>query len=102
MKGWAGDTQVRGIADGAPYIRKRLEQTFEGSPFKFILDWPHSREHVHAAAERLHPFDEERRQAWVVRTMHDFDRGNAQEVVDSLRRLAVSRDDDELRKAAYY
>lgn len=102
MKGWAGDTQVRGIADGAPYIRKRMEQTFEASPFKFILDWPHGKGHVYAAAERLHPFDEERRKAWVARTMQDFDRGNAQEVVDGLRRLASSRDDDELRKAADY
>ena len=102
LKGWAGDTQVRGIADGAPYIRKRLEKTFEGSPFKFILDWPHAKGHVYAAAERLHPFDEERRKAWIARTMNDFDLGKAQEVVDSLRQLAASRDDDVLRKAAEY
>jgi hypothetical protein len=102
LKGLGADTFVRGLADGAPYIRKRMEKTFEGYTFQFILDWPHAKQHVCAAAERVHPADTERRKVWVEQAMQELECGEAAKLVSRLRRLAEHREDDELRKAADY
>lgn len=102
LKGLGGDTQVRGIADGAPYIRKRLERTFENHTFQFILDRPHAKQHLYEAGERLHPYDEELRQAWVKQSFDELESGKASKVVARLRKLAKRNEDDELRKAADY
>jgi hypothetical protein len=102
MKGWAGNTQVRGIADGAPYIRPRMERVFDSCPFKFILDRPHAKAHLHAAAERLHPGDQELRDKWENTAMNELESGHAEKVIAQLRQKAAEYEDDELRKAADY
>lgn len=102
MKGLGAETRVRGIADGAPYIRKRLERTFENHRFQFILDRPHAKQHLYEAGERIHPFDKKRRQVWVDEALAELEAGYASKVVRRLRRLAQRHEDNELRKAADY
>jgi len=51
LKGWTQDTKVRGIADGAKYIRTRMADTFHACAFRFILDRPHAKEHLSDVSE---------------------------------------------------
>lgn len=53
LKGCTEQTLVRGIADGAPHIRPRMEEAFNAGPFRFILDRPHCKEHLSDAGEQL-------------------------------------------------
>lgn len=55
MKGWTVQTRVRGIADGAKHIRTRMAEAFHASPFQFILDRPHCKEHLTSAGTALVP-----------------------------------------------
>jgi len=93
-------TRVRGIADGAPYIRKRLEETFDCSPFKFILDRPHAKEHLSEAGKALGLG--EQTQAWAGEALKKLEAGLVDEVVQELREAHERTANDELRKAANY
>lgn len=53
LKNWTEKTEVRGIADGAQYIRTRMEETSHACKFRFILDRPHAKEHLSDAGRLL-------------------------------------------------
>ena len=53
LQGWGEHTEVRGIADGAHYLRTRMEDTFRACPFRCILDRPHTKEHLSDVSKRL-------------------------------------------------
>jgi hypothetical protein len=95
LKGWSDETHVRGIADGARHIRPRLADTFNGSPFKFILDRPHAKEHLAAAAEELEKLGGQPKAAWADAAIERLEKGDAGSVIAELR-LAAERGANEL------
>lgn len=97
MKGWSEQTQVRGLADGARHIRPRMEATFKASPFRFILDRPHAKEHLGTAAQQLEnlgALGAGSKQAWSATALQRLESGAALEVVQDFRLAATTADDD--------
>ena len=109
LMGRTPDTQIRGIADGAPYIRPRMEKAFADADFIFILDRPHCKEHLHAAGVLLAPLTGVPAEQWAKEALKKLEEGKAVEVVAELQRAyaacgpgpAGSRN-DEIRLAAGY
>ncbi len=102
LKGWTEQTSVRGIADGAPYIRIRMADAFHASPFLFILDRPHAIEHLGTAGEALEKHGGLPKATWVQSALANLESGTAQVVVDELRRAAEDHQDETLRHEADY
>lgn len=102
LKGWTEQTQVRGIADGAQYIRVRLAETFHACPFQFILDRPHAKEHLSDAGEALEPLTGEAKSEWAAGALKKLEAGQALEVVAELRAFHEQSDVDLLRREANY
>ena len=108
MKGWGEQTEVRGIADGARYIRKRMEDEFSAGDFTFILDRPHCREHLTGAGEALEKLTGTPAQEWARAALTKLETGAVSEVVTELERAWVSsgdtpeKRDEDLRLAAGY
>jgi hypothetical protein len=90
LKGWSEQTQVRGIADGARHIRPRMEEAFNASSFRFILDRPHAKEHLHKAGEELEKVGGPPKDAWATAALDRLEAGAAIEVVRELRQAAES------------
>ena len=95
MKGWTERTQVRGIADGAPHIRARMEETFFACDFRFILDRPHAKEHLSTAAKELEPMTGVPAQQWAANALEKLEAGNASEIVAELKRAWEASGSDE-------
>lgn len=102
IKGWTEQTEVRGIADGAIYIRQRLADTFHASPFRFILDRPHAIEHLNAAGAVLEQRGGLPKATWVQGALARLERGEARSVVAELRRAAEQHPHETLRLEAEY
>jgi hypothetical protein len=108
LMGWTPATAVRGIADGAVYIRPRLEETFNQGTFRFILDRPHCKQHLHAAGVELAPRTGTAAESWAAEALKKMEAGRAAEVVEELEKayLASGTDpasrNDALRLAAAY
>lgn len=108
MQGMDERTEVRGIADGAQHIRPRMEETFAGYSFRFILDRPHAKEHLSNAGAALVPLTGTAAQDWAKGALARMEVGGAQEVVDELHGCwcASGSDDnsrnDTLRREANY
>jgi hypothetical protein len=103
LKGWTEQTEVRGIADGAIYIRQRLADVFHASPFRFILDRPHAVDHLDAAGAVLEQLGGPPKATWVQEALARLERGEASAVVAELRRAAQqSPQHDTLRHEADY
>ena len=113
MKGWTEQTQVRGLADGAPHIRSRMEEIFDVGDFRFILDRPHCKEHLTSAGEQLKAEGSLEAgisvQKWADEALAKLEVGNAAEVVDELTgawvasgRDADSRNDQLRLEAGYF
>lgn len=100
MKGWSEQTRVRGLADGARHIRPRMEDVFHASPFKFILDRPHAKEHLHAAGTALERLGGAAAAEWAEHALDRLERDAAVEVVTELRAAAAQHRHDELRREA--
>ncbi len=104
MKDWTEDTQVRGIADGARYIRTRMEETFHACRFRFILDRPHAKEHLSdvskiLAEENLIHVSADK---WYAEAIEHFERGNAKQVVDELKVAFQRSQNDDIRRESEY
>jgi len=98
LMGWTRTTEVRGLADGARYIRPRMEKAFKDGPFKFILDRPHCKEHLSDAGAALKPLTGEDAQTWATSALAQLEDGRTSEVVDELRAAwLASGDADETR-----
>jgi hypothetical protein len=113
LKGWTEETQVRGLADGALHIRPRMEETFNGGSFRFILDRPHCKEHLTRAGEALHAEralgDGVTAQQWASEALAKLETGSAADVVAELTRAweasasaPESRNDALRLEAAYF
>ncbi len=76
LKKWTNETKVRGIADGARYIRTRMEKTFHSCSFRFILDRPHAKEHLSNAGEALKPLIDISVQEWASNALSLIEKGN--------------------------
>lgn len=102
MKGWTEDTNVRGLADGARYIRTRMAETFHACNFRFILDRPHAREHLSEAGEDLASCTGVDAKAWADNAIKKLEVGNVDEVVAELRKAHAESGIDRLRTNANY
>jgi hypothetical protein len=102
MKGWSEQTQVRGIADGARHIRRRLAETFHACSFRFILDRPHAKEHLHDAGEVLEALGGPPKDSWATAALDRLEAGAALEVVAELRQAAERSGNETLRLEADY
>lgn len=102
LKGWTEETAVRGIADGARYIRTRMADTFHASPFRFILDRPHAVEHLGAAGEELEKLDGLPKATWVQSALARLECGETASVVAELRSAAEQHKNEILRIEANY
>lgn len=102
LKNWTEKTQVRGISDGARHIRPRMEETFHASPFQFILDRPHCKEHLTDAGEALQPLTGTPAQEWASRALDAMETGGAAAVVAELRAAHQKTENDTLRLEANY
>ncbi len=108
LKGMGDETEVRGIADGARYIRSRLEEEFGAGKFKFILDRPHCKEHLSEAGSALEEQTGTPAQEWARSALVKLEAGETQAVVDELVQAwersgeTPEQRDDRLRLAAGY
>lgn len=108
LQGMDNQTEVRGLADGALHIRPRMEETFTGYSFRFILDRPHAKEHLSSAGAALVPLTKMAAQDWAKQALTLLETGRAQEVVDELHRYWCASSNDErsrndiLRREANY
>jgi hypothetical protein len=102
LKGWTETTQVRGIADGARHIRPRLADAFHASPFHFILDRPHAKEHLAAAGAELEAQGGVPKAVWADAALAKLEVGEALQVVAELRLAANRAPTDVLRLEADY
>jgi hypothetical protein len=102
LKGWSEQTQVRGIADGAQYIRTRMADVFHACPFRFILDRPHAKEHLGKAAHEIEKLNGESPELWASAALEHLESGQAPHVVAELRALADQSANETLRHEADY
>jgi hypothetical protein len=102
LKQWSEQTEVRGIADGAPYIRSRMADTFHACSFRFILDRPHAKEHLHAAGEALAQHGGAPTGEWAAAALARLEVGAAAEVVAELQAAAARTGSEVLRLEAKY
>lgn len=109
LKGWSEETQVRGLADGAKYIRPRMESVFGAGDFRFILDRPHCKEHLSSAGEALEAMTGVPAQTWAEDALKKLEGGAPGTVVMELEQAWVasgpnekSRNDTLRLEAAYF
>ena len=104
LKDWTEDTEVRGIADGAQYIRTRMEDTFHACQFRFILDRPHAKEHLSDVSKLLaeESLIEVSAEQWYVKAIEHLDNGEVEQVVDELKEAYERSKNDAIRREANY
>jgi hypothetical protein len=104
LKDWTEQTQVRGIADGAQYIRTRLEDTFHACPFRFILDRPHAKQHLCEAGKLLAEaaLIQISAEQWAAAALEHLEKGEAQPVIDELGKAFEETRDDRIRREFDY
>jgi len=102
MKGWTENAEVRGIADGARYIRTRMQETFHASTFQFILDRPHAKSHLSNAGEHIESVTGQPKATWTEEALNKIEAGQVDTIVSDIRQGYDKTQDDELRKEANY
>lgn len=104
LKDWTEHTRVRGIADGAQYIRTRMEDTFHACEFRFILDRPHAKQHLSAAGKRLAEVSliQISAEQWSAAALERLEKGEVQKVIDELRTAFERTQDDGIRRELDY
>jgi hypothetical protein len=104
LKNWTENTEVRGIADGAQYIRTRMEETFHACKFRFILDRPHAKEHLSEAGRLLAEASliQVSAEQWSGTALERLEKGEVQKVVDELQAAFEQTNNNEIRRAHDY
>ena len=104
LKDWTEQTEVRGIADGAQYIRTRMEDTFHACPFRFILDRPHAKQHLCEAGKLLAEaaLIQISAEQWAAAALEHLEKGEAQPVIDELGKAFEETRDDRIRREFDY
>jgi hypothetical protein len=87
QRGWeqAADTQV--IGDGAAWIWQLSEEFF--APRQQTVDWYHATEHLHAAAQLLHPQQTPAATRWYNQAETRLFQGHAEKIACQLSKLAI-------------
>lgn len=88
INGLSPQTQVRGIADGARYIRSRMSDTFGQYEFVFILDRPHAKEHLDDVGSILETLGGKAKEQWAKEALQKLETGEATTVVNEIRCIA--------------
>ncbi|MFB3902423.1 MAG: hypothetical protein ACE15E_03140 [Acidobacteriota bacterium] len=104
LKDWSEHTRVRGIVDGAQYIRTRMEDTFHACQFRFILDRPHAKRHLCGAGQLLAEASliGISAEQWSAAALDHLEKGEVQKVIDELRTAFERTGDDRIRRAFEY
>jgi hypothetical protein len=104
LKGWTEDTEVRGIADGARYIRTRMAEAFHACPFRFILDRPHAKEHLSDVSKLLAEASliEVSAEQWYTTAFKRLENEEVEQVVDELKAAFEQTQNDAIRREANY
>lgn len=104
LKDWTEDTKVRGIADGAQYIRTRMEDTFHACQFRFILDRPHAKEHLSDVSKLLAEASliEVSAEQWYTEAFKRLENGEVEQVVEELKEAFERSKNDAIRCEANY
>jgi hypothetical protein len=101
LKGWTEDTQVRGLGDGARYIRTRMAETFRAGHFRFILDRPHCKGKLSEAGAELAATTGVAAQDWAKDALTKLEGGDSAQVTAELvQAWEASGDDEESRNDA--
>jgi hypothetical protein len=100
LKDWTEHTEVRGIADGAQYIRTRMEDTFHACKFRFILDRPHAKQHLSEAGKLLAETAviEISPEQWSAAALDHLEKGEVQKVIDELTTAFERTRDERIRR----
>jgi hypothetical protein len=104
LKDWTETTKVRGIADGARYIRTRMEDTFHACPFRFILDRPHAKEHLSGVSKLLaeESLIDVPATQWYAKAIKHLENGEVEQIVDELKEAFEQSKNDTIRREADY
>jgi hypothetical protein len=93
------DTNVVGVADGAPGLSEELMRQFP--QMQFILDKTHLKDHLYDTAEKL-GFAENERKTWVELRLRSISRGDVEIVLNELEDLYETKTNDRLRRLIGY
>jgi hypothetical protein len=102
IKGWSENTQVRGLADGARHIRPCMAEAFHASPFIFILDRPHAKEHLAKAGYEFQNLGIAKKEDWISSALTKMENGHASDVVAELRLTSETYANETLSHEADY
>ena len=104
LQGWGEHTEVRGIADGAHYLRTRMEDTFRACPFRCILDRPHAKEHLSDVSKRLESKQliSVSAKQWYATAVRRLEHGDVDKLIGELGHAFDRSQDDDIRKQAEY
>ena len=104
LQGWGEHTEVRGIADGAHYLRTRMEDTFHACPFRFILDRPHTKEHLSDVSKLLESKQliSVSAKQWYATAVRRLEHGDVDKLIGELGHAFDRSQDDDIRKQAEY
>ena len=104
LQGWGEHTEVRGIADGAHYLRTRMEDTFRACPFRCILDRPHTKEHLSDVSKRLESKQliSVSAKQWYATAVRRLEHGDVDKLIGELGHAFDRSQDDDIRKQAEY
>jgi hypothetical protein len=102
QRGWEQHYDTQAIGDGAPWIWNLVNLHFYDS--LQTLDYYHASEHLHQAAELLHPTDQQAAQRWLNRTETLLFQGHADQIASTLAQAASgnSQRHQDLRTEADY
>ena len=95
---------VQGIADGAHYLRTRMEDTFRACPFRCILDRPHAKEHLSDVSKRLESKQliSVSAKQWYATAVRRLEHGDVDKLIGELGHAFDRSQDDDIRKQAEY
>ena len=100
QKGMSEDTQIHGVADGAPWIAEQYDIQF-GTQHNFTLDFYHVSEYLGEASKEL-PKEEEST-AWFKKKQEQLKKGESQEALSELNRISEhSSENSALKIASQY
>lgn len=97
--GLTPETNVVGVADGAPGLSEEMKRQFP--QMQFILDKTHLKDHLYDTAEQLGIVKKERG-AWVEPRLKSISCGNAETVLKELEELNADSPNDRLRRLIGY
>ncbi len=80
--GWAIDTQIHAVGDGAEWIYQQYKQMFGSSPGRYLLDFYHVSEYLHAAGNETAALGQD----WVKEQERRLLEGDSEGVLKSLKR----------------